>query len=70
MKSFLHFEWIDYELGNPGCLAQGVHFWQIRPSHVFAQYLNREESLRYEKIAHQEACGRLFRLTWIVFRRL
>ena len=55
MTSFLHFEWIDYELGNPELLAQGVHFWQIRPSHVFVQYLNREESLRYEKIAHQEA---------------
>ena len=55
MKSYLHYEWIDDELGNPEPPAQGVHFWQIRPSHVFVQYLNPEESLRYEKIAHQGA---------------
>jgi 4'-phosphopantetheinyl transferase len=55
MKFFLHSEWINYELGNPGPLAQAVHFWQIRPAHIFVQYLNPEESLRYEKIAHEEA---------------
>jgi phosphopantetheinyl transferase len=55
MRSFLRSEWIDYELGNPGSLGQGVHFWQIRPSHLFVQYLNPEESLRYERIVHPEA---------------
>jgi 4'-phosphopantetheinyl transferase len=55
MKPFLESEWIDYEPGALASLAKGVHFWQIRPSHVFVRYLNPEESLRYERITSEEA---------------
>jgi 4'-phosphopantetheinyl transferase len=55
MRSFLHSEWIDYEPGDLAVPAQGVHFWQIRPSYLFVRYLNPEESLRYERMTSAEA---------------
>jgi phosphopantetheinyl transferase len=54
MSLFLQSEWIDYEVGDLVIPAQGVHFWQIQPSNVFARYLSFAESLRYERITDGE----------------
>ncbi len=54
MESFSPLEWIDYEVGGLELPEQGFHLWQIRPSHLFVQYLSAKELLRYEGMMNEE----------------
>jgi phosphopantetheinyl transferase len=54
MESFSPSEWIDYEVGRLELSQEGFHLWQIRPSHLFIQYLNAKELLRYGGMMNEE----------------